>query len=458
MKGIRCAILGTGRSGQAAAQAALSAGASVTVLDERTAPSNPATEAMFSQLGVAVRWGFSGAATRNEFDVLVTSPGVRRDHPILVSSAKNGVEVIGEIELAFRISRAPIVAITGTNGKSTTTVMTWLCLKEAGASARLCGNIFGSGYEEVPLTLAACQAGPEEILVAEISSFQLEWISQFCPIVAGITNLSSDHQDRYASFDDYAATKHRIYSAMQEGVYVHRAGDAWTAARQLSLSVEHWTFGAPEAEAHVGADYLRILNARIPLNALPFHAPHDLQNAMMAGLMAAAALRITRPEIEEVETRILQGLSKFQGLAHRMQRVGEISGIEFINNSMCTNAAAIVASSRAVDKSQHLLVGGRDKQLDFSALRDYLDLDGQRHRVYLFGSDAANIAAQIGGEWPEFSTLAEAFTAAAMAAKPGEAVMLAPGMASMDQFSDFRERGELFVHLAKEWQERCLTS
>jgi UDP-N-acetylmuramoylalanine--D-glutamate ligase len=441
MDGLRFAILGAARSGLAAIRALVRRGARPWLVDQKG----------FDDLNEPVRYAIreEGLVLAHELDfsktdVVVTSPGVAKDHPWLTEARAKGLEVWSEIELAYRLSSAPIVAVTGTNGKSTTTLMTYLVLRGSEFEPILCGNIYGSGYEEVPLTEAAADSTPGQVLVAETSSFQLEWVQSFRPRAATITNIEQDHLNRYSGFDEYAATKHRIFAAMGEGdTAVWRSGDGRT---KPPSGLRTATYGTLGDDAYVQDGKLWLGQSSVNLSELPFNEAHNLLNAQAAALLARGAVGHTMSDAD-----LLEGLKAFDGLEHRMERQGERDGVLVINNSMCTNPAAIEASSKSLPMRQHLLIGGVNKDMDFSPLAPYLAASG--HAVYLFGTDGAAIGRQIGGDWPVFTTLAEAFTAAAKAAKAGEAIMLAPGAASTDQFKDFRDRGEQFRAMAKEWLE-----
>lgn len=457
-------------------------------------------------LGLDLTLGWEGSFVADEWDGLVVNPAVRRDHPKVQEAIRRGVPILSEVEFAYQISAAPIIAITGTNGKSTTTVMTWLCLRACGIDAVLCGNIFGSGYPEMPLTDAANQATKQQILVAEVSSYGLEWITTFCPAVTGITNISPDHLDRYESFDDYARTKLKIFSQQTQSDFaVIRANDPvvpppggeaigfrsrrtrMSPVGQMSRTTPTvLTFGATGREAQVDENALVILDQSLSIDALSFREPHNLTNASMASLLAYAGLRwianhdpsshaaqileqaqsglkrtsrnggfdSKSPRAEQTRAlplAIIEGLKQFKGLAHRMELLGEKGGIRVINNSMCTNPDAVIKSAQSLHDPAQLLIGGVNKRLDFKPLANYLA--NGRHGAFLFGSDATALNKMLGGKFETFETLAEAFHAATLAARPGQAIMLSPGCASTDQFRDFRDRGEVFRTLAVEWLE-----
>ncbi|HTQ08746.1 MAG TPA: Mur ligase family protein, partial [Fimbriimonadaceae bacterium] len=364
MTGCRIAVYGLGRSGLAVARAALALGATPTVFDsarpERMVKQGVVAEAQ--ALGVEMHFGWEGRFDPSEVDLLVPNPGVDSRSSVLRHARQHGIEIASEIEFAYRVLEArelapppqylaPIVAITGTNGKSTTTVMTYLALRECGIDAVLCGNVFGTGYPEITMTEAALNAKAGQVLVAEVSSFQLEWVSRFRAAVAGITNIAPDHLDRYDSFEDYAATKKRIFAGQQPEDYkvVHRGigfqpmsaaeADATIIKRQAA-NLPHWTaehgtyavrsssadaagfqpadpglegpgthrleadatgsrlgrlphvltFGPDGDFAQVNEQEIRILDRAIPTSDMKVVGAHNYSNASMAGLLAYATL------------------------------------------------------------------------------------------------------------------------------------------------------------------------
>ncbi|HVT13432.1 MAG TPA: UDP-N-acetylmuramoyl-L-alanine--D-glutamate ligase [Fimbriimonadaceae bacterium] len=543
MEGKRVAIYGLGRSGLAIARACLALGAIPTVYDKALPEQMVKQDVLESvrELGIDLHLGWEGRFDPASLDWLVTNPGVDMRSAVLQQAKADGIEILSEVEFAYRISKAPIVAITGTNGKSTTTVMTYLALRECGIDAVLCGNIFGSGLPEVPLTEAALHSTPDQVLVAEISSFQLEWVSRFCPAVAGITNIAPDHLDRYDSFQQYAETKMRIFAAQGVGDYavvrafdpVVRLGSAQQPARRLrrgaafqavslsgfqpeeqrlEASETHrlegdatgratvYTFGAQGEHAQVLEEEIRILDKVIRTQDIQVIGTHNYANAAMAGLMAYATLRwlAERPMLSDQEVQattrpsrallreaeggyerkraskrtvysgrqssseraeiglalpepIVTALKAFKGIEHRMEYLGSKNGVRIINNSMCTNPEAVVRSAQAVKGPNHLIMGGKDKDLPFAPVKNYL-ANGM-HKAYLYGEAKEVLNTQLGGRFPTYNTLQEAFRAATEKARPGEVIMLAPGCASTDQFHDFRDRGNVFKKIAKEWLE-----
>lgn len=471
LNGRKIAIAGMGRSGFAIAKAAQKRGAKVTVYDEHAADTDERMVAVeqLQGLGVQVVTGWHGRLNDESFDILVASPGFKREHPAIRDALHLGKEVISEVEFAYRINNAPIVAITGTNGKSTTTVMTWLILKGAGTDAVLCGNLSGSGYPELTLTEAADASQENQVLVAEVSSYQLEWVTEFRPKVATITNITPDHLDRHPSFEDYRDTKFRLFSKMGEGDIVvinehepslhpevlEPAIPREVALRLFSSSAEQ-TYGLEQGQFTENStrrqDDTLILSGRgVKISDLPFFGEHNFTNAMQAWELAASILGSAESDRFE---GMLKGLMGFVGLQNRMERLGEKAGVLVVNNSMCTNPAAVIVSSSSLPMRQHILMGGLTKNLDFSNVRDYLESAG--HTAYLFGAESSDpgpeaLGNQLGKKWKEFPTLESAFTAAAYDARPGEAILLAPGCLSAYPFANFRERGDAFRAIAGEW-------
>jgi UDP-N-acetylmuramoylalanine--D-glutamate ligase len=451
MKGARIGVFGLARSGLSVAKAAMALGAFPTIVEEKEESALKhrlfLDEAL--QVGAKVDLGWKDGFDPRAYDLIVKSPGVPRSHSALVKAEEDGIQILGEIEFAYLISKAPIVAITGTNGKSTTTVMVHQCLLRAGIGAILCGNIYGSGYVEVPLTEAALNASAKHILVAEVSSFQLETASLFKPIAAAITNITPDHLDRHKTFEEYAEAKQRIFKAQGARDFAVVPEDSSVIRRPVIPEV--LTFGKEGATAWADGEKLSMGPFRVALSSLPFVGGHNHDNACVAVLLASAAVSWMKDQPFAFSEDAVEGLKQFKGIEHRMELVGERLGVKVINNSMCTNPAAVISSSGSLKEHQHLLLGGSNKKLDFKPLQKYLETS--YNRAYLFGRDAEALNEQLGGGHPVFETMAEAFQDAVRNANAGEVVMLAPGCASMDQFDDFRARGNVFKAIAKEWLE-----
>ncbi|MCX7801076.1 MAG: UDP-N-acetylmuramoyl-L-alanine--D-glutamate ligase [Fimbriimonadales bacterium] len=443
-RGRSVAIFGGGRSGLGAARLARKLGARPTVVDERDL--DPRISAELERLGASVRPRWNGDPSQVPAEIWVISPGVPFDHPSLVAARSAGLPVLGEVELAFRAAQGPILAVTGTNGKSTTTVMAWLCARALGFEAWLCGNIAGSGYVEMPLTEAVAQAAPGDVLVAEVSSFQLESVERFQPLSAAITQIRPDHLNRHRTMEAYAAAKNRIFAAMDaSNRAVAPVGDPWV---RVPTGPEVVWFGEEVGDARLVPDGLEVLSRRVPLQGLPIGPLHDRLNAL-AALCVATRLAADRPDAVEAAA---EGLRNFRPLTHRLEELGARRGVRFVNASMCTNPAAVVAVSRALGGRQRLLVGGVSKQTPFAELGRHLASAG--HAAYAYGRDGEAIASQLAEQGASvsgtFGSLREALQAAWRDAEPHEAIVLAPGCASFDEFRDFEDRGAAFRRWVEE--------
>ncbi len=445
-----------GRSGIAVAMAAARRGAKVTLYDEKMVETPAQIEQVeaLQAAGVQVVPGWHGRFEEPDFDALVTSPGFKRTHPALVDCTEAGVQILSEVEFAYLISEAPIVGVTGTNGKSTTVVMTWLIAKTC-ADAVLCGNLSGSGYPELTLTEAADQSTPEQILVAEISSFQLEWVTEFRPDVAAITNITPDHLDRHPNFEDYQLTKLRIFKAQEPGdVAVVNQSDPGLAADRMLDAIPGgvgvtWIGregSDPTPSSAFGERTLHLSGiGEVALADLPLYGRHNAINAVMAWELATDALGDRANP-----TAMLDGLRSFKGLSNRMERLGEHQGVTIVNNSMCTNPSAVIANANAIPGVQYVLMGGVTKGLDFSEVQIFFA--NSPHKIYLFGPKLEHgLHEQLGELGTAYATLEEAFVAAMRAAKDGETVLLSPGCASAPPYANFRERGDAFRDLVARW-------
>lgn len=449
IQGRRVAIAGMGRSGLALAKACLRFGGTPTVYDEKPGDEPPIIRAVdeLQAMGASAVPGWHGRLDPGDHEVLVASPGFRREHPAIRDMVAGNREVISEVEFAYRIAKAPIVAITGTNGKSTTTVMTWLMFTASGKSAVLCGNIAGSGYDEQTLTEAALDATENDVLVAEVSSYQLEWVREFQPRVATITNVTPDHFDRHPSFEDYYQTKLRLFSQMSTGdIIVANSMESSLPVDELrtkvASDVTFRVFNASDSPTRAIGDGQWFGGIQVDRAEFPLLGEHQWTNAMCA-FELASAMHPAKPEA------MIGALRIFRGLNHRMQFLGEKGGIRVVNNSMCTNPAAVVSSSLAIGVHQHLLMGGLTKGLPYADVRRHVETRG--HRVYLYGQDTDILQRQIGPKATVYESLEDAFAAAIHEARPGEVVMLSPGCASAWPYRDFRERGDAFVQIAMEW-------
>lgn len=456
-KGLRVAVAGLGVSGQAAALAVQARGGIVTALDEKPGDSGTLLRVAdrLTGAGISVITGWHGRLDARDFDLLVVSPGIRITHPVMQDMAGR---VWGEVELAWRISQAPLMAVTGTNGKSTVTVLTWMFLQAEGRKAVLCGNIAGSGFPEMALTQAASESTTDQILASEISSFQLETVHDFRPCSAGISVITPDHLDRHAGYEEYRRCKLRLVSQMGVGDVVvapcHVPDPRPEDLFRLAPHARHVGFDPTGRTEGIGAIVKRdggILNlggSRVQLDELHVPGEHFAANVMMAWELASAFTPLGEASIE--------ALRGFKGLNHRMEVIGERNGVKVINNSMCTNpgaAAASILALRATGQGRlHLIMGGSPKNMgeeEFLPLRKVLR-ENDCH-VRLIGPNPELFRRLLGVEFSAFESMEAAFADCASAAEKGEVVMLAPACASTAPYANFRERGDAFRSIALAW-------
>ncbi|HEU4820358.1 MAG TPA: UDP-N-acetylmuramoyl-L-alanine--D-glutamate ligase [Qipengyuania sp.] len=418
--GKRYAVLGLARSGRATAEALLASGAEVLVWDDRA----EAREAFVGRTAVAdpLEADLSGYAG------VVVSPGVPLNtHPIARHAAKFAVPVIGDIEL-FAQARAglpphKVVGITGTNGKSTTTALTHHILKTAGVPATMGGNI--------GLPILEQESLPEGgVYVLELSSYQIDLTYSLDCDVAVLLNITPDHLDRYESFEDYAASKGRLFAMMSPD---HFGLVSWSSKAALDQWPEDKDIGAISTEP-----FEDLLN-RFP--SLP--GPHNLEN------IAAAKYICNQLRIDEKAVR--RGLETYPGLPHRMERVAEIGGVAWINDSKGTNTAATAPALAAFDNI-HWIVGGLAKEPGLGECEAEL---GHVKAAYTIGKSGEDFARLLEGLVPvkRSERLERAVTDAAAAVEPGDTVLLSPACASFDQFRDFEHRGEVFREAVAKLQE-----
>lgn len=441
----RILVVGIGRSGYDAARVLHSLGARVTACDAVC----PALAGDLASLGVDVLTNWRAGLPGKSYDLVITSPGVYADNPILQEAVQEGIPVWSEVELAYHFSRAPIVGVTGTNGKSTTAALIAHILNTAGHHAILCGNIAADGYERT-LTDAACQSRPDQILVAEVSSFQLEWVYEFHAHVGVWTTLSEDHLNRYPSLEEYGRVKARLFHRQTEADTAVVPGDdpfihslLQTRARCIYFSHQNIHINAESAVwCEDTGVYLRNEEkvrrvASIEQYQLP--GEHNRRN-LAASVAACLAWHVGGERLQEA-------IDTFQALPHRMERVAEVAGVQYVNNSMCTNLEAAEESLKAVPAPVVLIMGGVDKS--HSPFERLVPVLRERARgVVLIGKDAERIENQLrNAGWERTircDSLEEAVLCARDLARPGDWVMLSPACASFDMFTDFKERGRVF--------------
>jgi UDP-N-acetylmuramoylalanine--D-glutamate ligase len=443
----RVLVYGLGLSGRAAAKLLLARDVSVIAVDARPEDRLDLTglePSAKSKLEV-IAGAEPEALPAGRIDAVVVSPGVPMDRPLLEDARRRDVPVIAEVELAAPLLQGPIVAITGSNGKSTTTALTGAMVRAAGIPVEVCGNI------GVPL-IGLVDGAPGRVFVVELSSFLIEGIVTFKPRAAALLNISEDHLDRYGTMEAYVAAKKRLFRDMDaEGIAVlnaddPEADDAATLARKRWFSrrgpVRDGCWAAPDGRVLevIPGEPDRLLFAA---GDVPLAGVQNLENAMAAALLA----RAIGAEPEEIRN----GLRGFQGLPHRMQRIGERDGVEFYDDSKGTNPGAVLKSLEGfADGTVHLILGGRNKDADLAVLTPLVRQKARR--AYLIGESAEDFAAVLGDAVPfeRSETLDRAVRSAAAAARPGEAVVLSPACASFDQFRNFVHRGEVFQSIVRE--------
>ena len=417
--GKQYAVLGLARSGAATVRALLAGGARVTAWDSDAAKRDAVAADAGERLAIADLDTLDLAA----FDALVVSPGVPLNrHPLAARAREAGIPIIGDIEL-FAEARADlpphrVVGITGTNGKSTTTALVKHILDTAGVPALMGGNIGLPILGQDPLPAGG-------VYVLELSSYQIDLTRSLDCEVAVLLNITPDHLDRYDGFDGYAASKARLF-AMQAADHdaVIGIGDAPSAAiaRSLSARGEHLTKIAPG----VCMD-----QSRWP----SLQGPHNAQNAL-AAIAVARALGIGEADID-------RALETFRGLPHRMERVGEIAGVAYVDDSKATNPESTAPALGAFARV-HWILGGRAKGDDLDACLPYLDHVVAAYTIGEAGAQFARVLAGKVASVEEAGTLDEAVSRAARAARPGDTVLLSPAAASFDQFRDYEDRGRAF--------------
>jgi UDP-N-acetylmuramoylalanine--D-glutamate ligase len=447
LKGKKVLVVGLGKSGLAAALFLRRKGAQVTVSDVRSAEALAKDIPALLEEGIMVEAGGHGLLTFRRQDLIVVSPGVPLDTPELVQVKNFGLPVIGELELAARFLEGKMVAITGSNGKTTTTALLGEILKESGVPTLVCGNI------GVPVVGLIDESTPETWSVIEVSSFQLESTVEFRPNIAVILNITPDHLDRHGSFENYARAKERIFAAQDQNDCLVLNADNAPAAAAASrssaqvywVSVEH----AVDQGAWLENGFVvyraakdAVVEQVMALTGIPLKGAHNVENvlaAVVAARLAGVPAEITRSAIEE-----------FQAVEHRLEYVATVNGVEFYNDSKATNVDATAKAIAAFSSGVHLILGGKDKGSDYTLLTPLL-----RERVsavYTIGSAAAKIESQLRGVVSLHSceTLEKAVSAAVSAARPGHVVLLAPACSSYDQFENYEHRGRVFKELVSE--------
>ena len=434
-------IVGLGRTGFSCARYLRARGWRLAVTDTRQRPPELAG---LAALDPTIPLSVGGLDIRllDGADCVVASPGGSLEEPFFVEARRRGVEVVGDIELFARAADAPIVGITGTNGKSTVTTLVGRMAERAGLRVRVGGNL-----GEPALDLLGMGAPPTELYVLELSSFQLDATTSLDLKAATVLNVSPDHLDRYTSVNAYADSKARIFARCETAVI--NLDDPLVVAmprpgqKTVSFSLR----------ASIGADYAvatrdgewwltRRDEALLPVSAMKIKGLHNAANAL-ASLALGDALGLSMPAM-------LEELATFTGLPHRSQWVADVHGVTYINDSKGTNVGATIAAVSGMQGPLVMIAGGDGKNQDFAVLADAFR--GKVRHTVLIGRDAAAIAVALKGvcTLEMCSSLEDAVRAAAKAAQPGDTVLLSPACASLDMFRDYTHRGAVFTQAVKE--------
>jgi UDP-N-acetylmuramoylalanine--D-glutamate ligase len=448
LNGKRVLVVGLGKSGVASALFLKGRGAQVTVSDTKSGDELRNEIPVLLDHGITVETGGHGDRTFRGQDLIVVSPGVPVDAPPLAQARALGETVIGEVELAARFLHGPIVAITGSNGKTTTTTLTGEIMTASGFPALVGGNI------GTPAISLAERAQPETVIVLEISSFQLETIQTFRPKVAVVLNVTPDHLDRHRTFEVYVDAKARIFENQQTSDFAVLNADDPTCVAMAARTRAQVFWFSRQKEVQQGA-WVRDGNILfrdaaaqkeiLQVSEIPLKGAHNLEN-VLAAVCAGALMGCSHEKIR-------QAVREFKAVEHRLEFVATVRGVDYYNDSKATNVDATIKALESFPANIHLILGGKDKGSDYSVLNDLLR---QRvKRVYTIGAAAAKIESQIvsskngGPEVIHAETLENAVRKANAVAVPSDVVLLAPACASFDQFKNYEHRGQVFKEIVR---------
>ncbi len=447
LKDKRVLVVGLGKSGVASALFLKKHGARVTVSDTKSGDELRNEIPMLLDHGITVETGGHGERTFRGQDLIVVSPGVPVDAPPLVQARSLGGSVIGEVELAAQFLPGPIVAITGSNGKTTTTTLAGEIMTAGGFPTLVGGNI------GTPAISLAERAQSETVIVLEVSSFQLETIQTFRPKIAVVLNVTPDHLDRHRTFEVYADAKARIFENQQGSDFAVLNADDPTCVAMAARTRAQVFWFSRQKEVSQGAwvreGNILFRDARresktpqreiMQVSEIPLKGAHNLENVLAAvcvGMLMGCAAE-----------KIRQAVQNFKAVEHRLEFVATIGGVDYYNDSKATNVDATIKALESFPANIYLILGGKDKGSDYTVLNDLLR---QRvKRVYTIGAAAGKIESQIKAEIVHAETLENAIRKAHAAAQPGDVVLLAPACASFDQFKSYEHRGKVFKDIVR---------
>jgi UDP-N-acetylmuramoylalanine--D-glutamate ligase len=439
--GRKVLVIGLGKSGTAAARLLMKRGARVKCSDAAAGPEIEARADALRRLGCEVESGGHSKDFCADADIVVVSPGVHSAHPLLRGlSAAGRIPVISEVELAYRCCRCPVIAVTGTNGKSTVTALIEKTLRDARIDAVAGGNI------GIPFSELVAAGKDRGFIVVEVSSFQLECIETFKPWIAVALNVSDDHLDRYDGFDDYVAAKAGIFSGQGKGDWaVLRSGDEALWRRhgidrgQRFLAFSAVRRSVPGAFLDGGTLVIERdgkTEAVCDAQDIAIPGAHNVENALAVALVASVCGVAT--------TRVGETLRGFRGLPHRMELIARREGVVYINDSKSTNPDSLLRALQACGDKVVLIAGGKKKGFDYSSLSE--EVHGRVKTLILIGETAELMRDQMGRGMSVHieDDLAAAVGRARAFARRGDTVLFSPGSSSFDMFKNFEERGEAF--------------
>lgn len=445
LAGQRVAVVGLARSGVAAARLLHAAGARVVAADLKPLEALPPEARQLEALGVSLLAGAPHGEAIGRAELVVVSPGVPLDSPQLAPARAAGVPVVGELELGWRATEADTIAITGTNGKTTTTALTGALLLEQARPVLVAGNI------GTPLAAHAPGFAPDGLVVCEVSSFQLETVETFHPRVAAVLNVTPDHLDRHGSFEAYVEVKARIFrnQTPADCAVLNADDEAAAALAGRTRARVVWfsrrrplTHGVFVQDGWIVARLNGHVERICPLADVSLRGAHNVENTLAA--TACALWAGLAPEA------IRRGIARFRGVAHRIEFVRDLGGVQYYNDSKGTNVASTVKALESFTERVVLIAGGLGKGQDFAPLA--AAARGRVAHAVVIGQDGPRIAAAFAAEGIPVTSapsLEAALAAARAAARPGDVVLLSPACASFDMFRSFEHRGDVFRGLVQ---------
>lgn len=445
-------VVGAARSGLAAAELLLSIGAKVILNDSKPASALAALPPALEHPSCTLAFGQNALALLDEADYVMISPGIPITAPIVMEAEKRGIPLLGELAFAASLCQAEIIAVSGTNGKTTTVSLLGEIFRQAGRVVHVAGNI---GY---PLSSAVLRARPEDIIIAEVSSFQLETSGEFHPRIGVMLNITPDHLDRHRTMENYVGLKKKLFEKMGSGdAAVLNWDDLQVRAMADSLNTFVFWFSRLGAVTN-GAQVMNHQLAWVEhgearpvcaLSDLKIPGKHNVENAL-AALTAAASFGVPLPVIA-------YAMKVFQGVEHRIEYVDTFHGVAWLNDSKGTNPDSTVKAVESMQAPTVLIAGGYDKQVPFDSLAAAVVSSGQVHDAVLIGQTAEKIkqALNQAGFHNTFhaATLEEAVQTASRLARDGGNVLFSPACASFDMFTDYEQRGRIFKDLVKQLKD-----